>query len=665
MTINQKLTVFAASMVLLAMVIVGLVSNLVFNQMLTNSATTYLETATNSAQELLQSRQEQMQVAVSGADKLSAVAAAMKQGEPAVLNDQLAQAVQACPFLDFGVFLDCDGEVLSCMEQMEKTCGQFFAAALPQMQENGSVSAYMLLPVSGFFRQEYVQQQQWDIPLTDQSQTLGKLLVHYVGVPIMNGQKLCGYFLVGEVLNRNAYYPHEYSQQVVNSFLTISANTIRVCSNLPESEDHYLGTEIPAVVPEQSMETGNYFGAERAPIGENYFFRYQALYDLSGAPIGYVGVGIEESSYTNMLDVNRLIIFVVMLVLLPCIVLLSGTISKRIARPIALGSTVAKRISEGDFAVLEDQEFPENPKSEPEALLVSMKGMAQTLQKNRTEIENYIQTLGEMNKRLEQMVDARTLELSQTVKALEESNRAKSTFLANVSHELRTPLSSNISTAELLLDEIFGALNEKQKKYVKNIWFSSNHLLQLINDILDISKIDAGKLTINPEPLLVHDALEEALAVVKSLAYQKQLQFFISIVPEDLQLVADRRVLKQVLYNLLSNAIKFSNPQSRIWVRAAMEDAADFVCFSVKDEGIGIQEKDMERVFREFEQADNSYSRAYGGTGLGLPLSKKQIELHGGRIELRSVAGQGTEAIFWLPVHGEEARKDGEDFSRG
>lgn len=152
-----------------------------------------------------------------------------------------------------------------------------------------------------------------------------------------------GYLLVGEMLNHNDYYPEAYSQNVVHSFLTISANTTRVCSNLPESDTHYLGTEIPAVVQQAAAESGNYFGSEQAPIGGNYFFRYQALYDLSGTLVGYIGVGIEEEAYTSMLNVNRLIMLSVMLCLLPFIVLLSGVVSSRIARPITVGSAMAKR----------------------------------------------------------------------------------------------------------------------------------------------------------------------------------------------------------------------------------------------------------------------------------------------------------------------------------
>ena len=661
MTIKQKLIVFASSMVLVAMVIATLVSNVVFNNMLTNSAVRYLETASYSAQELLKARREQMHVAISWADEMEGMPTALARRDTAALEEQLRRVIQACPFLAFGMFLDAQGTVLSCMEGLRQDCGVLFQKDLEVMRQEGMAAAYALVPIDALFEESSAARERWDVRLEQQSGTLGQGLISYVGIPIYDGRQLQGYLLVGEMLNHNDYYPEAYSQNVVHSFLTISANTTRVCSNLPESDTHYLGTEIPAVVQQAAAESGNYFGSEQAPIGGNYFFRYQALYDLSGTLVGYIGVGIEEEAYTSMLNVNRLIMLSVMLCLLPFIVLLSGVVSSRIARPITVGSAMAKRIARGDFAVLDEQAIPDQPKSEPEELLQSMQTMAQTLKKNLEDIERYIQALGEMNKQLESMVDARTLELSQTVKALRESNRVKSTFLANVSHELRTPLSSNISTSELLLDEIFGTLNEKQKKYVKNIWLSSTHLLQLINDILDISKIDAGKTKVNLERLLVHDVLEEALTVVKSLAYQKQLQFMVDIVPEDLHVWADRLLLKQVFYNLLSNAIKFSDPSRRIWVSVALEKERGFVRFSIRDEGIGIEERDMERVFREFEQVDNSYSRAYGGTGLGLPLSKKQVELHGGYMELRSIIGQGTEALFWLPLRDEKEEEHGED----
>ena len=266
-----------------------------------------------------------------------------------------------------------------------------------------------------------------------------------------------------------------------------------------------------------------------------------------------------------------------------------------------------------------------------------------------------------MNSTLEQKVDARTIELQQTIEELKESNQVKSRFLANISHELKTPLTGSINASELLLDELFGTLNERQTKYVKNIWLSSNQLLLLINDILDLSKINAGKLNVNPVECFVNEVLEEAIGIVKSTTYKKSIELITSVSPDDLEVWADKKLLKQILYNLLSNAIKFSDPSRRIWVSVALEKERGFVRFSIRDEGIGIEERDMERVFREFEQVDNSYSRAYGGTGLGLPLSKKQVELHGGYMELRSIIGQGTEALFWLPLRDEKEEEHGED----
>ena len=684
MPIRQQLLVFTSSVVILAMLIVAAVSSVVFRNLLTHSAMSYLETASYSAEELLQSRREQVAAVVARDAEKEDLYLLLETGEETALTARLLEYQQLWPFIDFGVFLDADGTPLACLPEQRRDCGAVFSPYLPMLEEeDAALSGMALLPIDSLFQDGSAAAAQWQIPLEDGEGAYEQALANLVAVPVRGAAgQLCGYLLLGEIINHNTYYPTEYSQNVMNSFLTIAADNIRVCSNLPESDTHYLGTTIPEVVQSGILETGSYFGAEQAPIGENYFFRYQTLYGLSGEPVGCMAVGIEEPAYMSMIRVNQLIIFAIVLLMMPCIILLSGIISSRISRPIVASSEIARRITQEDFSVLETTAVPEHTVSEPEILLKSIQEMAVTLKRNRDDIRNYVQELNrkneralqlteeleKMNEHLERMVDARTLELSQTVKALEESNRVKSAFLANVSHELRTPLSSNISASELLLDEIFGTLNEKQKKYVKNIWLGSNHLLQLINDILDISKIDAGKTNVNLAEFPVRDVFEEALAVVKSLAYQKEIRFFVSIEPPALRVCADRLLLKQILYNLLSNAIKFSEPGKRIWLSALLDEGRQRVCFSVKDEGIGIRERDLQRVFREFEQVDNSYSREYGGTGLGLPLSQKQVELHGGKIELHSVFGQGTEAAFWLPLHPvieEKEKEHGEDSCGG
>lgn len=220
--------------------------------------------------------------------------------------------------------------------------------------------------------------------------------------------------------------------------------------------------------------------------------------------------------------------------------------------------------------------------------------------------------------------------------------------MANISHELRTPLNAIIGSSEILKDNVLGTLNAKQEKYIENIYSSSKHLLQLINDILDISKIASGKMTLNYSEFYIKDVVLQMVEHVKSYAPDKKMQIVMEFEPEDFILQADAAKIKQILYNLLSNAVKFTGQGGEISIRVYKRDAvAEFI---VLDTGIGIAEQDQQRVFVEFEQVDNSYTREYEGTGLGLPLVKKMVEMHGGYVYLKSVLGQGTEVIFTIPL---------------
>jgi signal transduction histidine kinase len=233
-----------------------------------------------------------------------------------------------------------------------------------------------------------------------------------------------------------------------------------------------------------------------------------------------------------------------------------------------------------------------------------------------------------------------------------ESSRIKSEFLANMSHELRTPLNSIIGFSEILLEKTFGDLNEKQTKYAGNIHQSGKHLLTLINDILDLSKVEAGKIELHPEVFPVNEILKECQTLVKSLASKKNLSLSVKI-EGIVTIYADPTRFKQIMYNLLSNAIKFTPEKGRVDIAALPVD--DMVQISVKDTGIGIAREDFNKAFEEFGQIDSSYSKQYAGTGLGLPLTKKLVELHGGRIWLESEVGKGSTFTFTLPNNTREA----------
>jgi PAS domain S-box-containing protein len=233
--------------------------------------------------------------------------------------------------------------------------------------------------------------------------------------------------------------------------------------------------------------------------------------------------------------------------------------------------------------------------------------------------------------------------------SLQEANRMKSEFLANMSHELRTPLNGIIGFTEFLFDEKPGPLKPKQKEYLGDVLSSARHLLQLINDVLDLAKVEAGKMDLHPETFPVHKAVEEVAAVIKGIAQKKHITVGIEIGAGLEAVTLDQHKFKQVLYNLLSNAIKFSDEGGQVGIHAGRLDS-NKLAVTVRDTGIGIKTEDINRLFTEFEQLDSGTARRFEGTGLGLALTKKIIEFQGGRISVESEPGKGSVFTVVLPV---------------
>jgi CheY-like chemotaxis protein/CHASE3 domain sensor protein len=392
------------------------------------------------------------------------------------------------------------------------------------------------------------------------------------------------------------------------------------------------------------------------------------LIRLDQVPAGYIqvasglGAGAPASVLLAPLDNDGVINGVVELGLLRPITprdidflqLVKGNIGNAID-----ASSSRQRLQE---VLAETQQLNEELQVQQEELRTAneeLEEQSRVLEESQASLENQKAELEQTNEQLAeqgQALDQKNAALSKAQRDLEErahdlerASQYKSQFLANMSHELRTPLNSSLILAKLLSENAPGNLNEEQVRFANTIYSAGNDLLNLINDILDISKVEAGKLELVPEQLSVRHVVEGMAMVFEPLAQQKKLDFHL-VVADDVaaQIVTDRQRLEQILKNLLSNALKFtSTGQITLTAHPAGRDA---VCFSVQDSGIGIRAEDQQGIFNAFQQADGTTSRKYGGTGLGLSISRDLAHLLGGAISLVSNPGEGSRFTLTLPV---------------
>jgi signal transduction histidine kinase len=254
--------------------------------------------------------------------------------------------------------------------------------------------------------------------------------------------------------------------------------------------------------------------------------------------------------------------------------------------------------------------------------------------------------------RLAAKVNNTSDELQRVQRELELASEHKSQFLANMSHELRTPLNAILGFSEVLQEQMFGELNERQLGYVEDVHEAGQHLLSLINDVLDLAKIEAGRIELELSQVAIPEVLRSAVSMHSERASRGGIELGLSTEPEEITVSADERRVRQIVFNLLSNAVKFTPPQGRIAVSAHLDDGQ--VEVAVADTGPGIPAGDLETIFEEFEQT--SEGKKAEGTGLGLPLSRKLVELHGGRLWVESQPGKGSVFRFTLPVRQEASR---------
>jgi PAS domain S-box-containing protein len=291
-----------------------------------------------------------------------------------------------------------------------------------------------------------------------------------------------------------------------------------------------------------------------------------------------------------------------------------------------------------------------NARGEPSAVVSVIHDLTQVVENERLARE-----LKELNEQLEDRIRLATLELEERnrrlewqSRELEKASRLKSEFLASMSHELRTPINAVLGYTSLMREEIYGELTDKQKNALNKINTASQHLLDLINDILDLSKIEAGKMPVYLEEVPLRQILGELAEAVEPLVREKQLEFQLTVDEGIPPLFTDRTKLKQILLNLLSNAVKFTSVGGVKLTGERINESR--IRITVEDTGIGIKEEDLEKIFEDFRQVDQSPTREYGGTGLGLSITRKLISLLNGTIEVESMYGGGSRFSIDLPI---------------
>ncbi|WP_173975372.1 sensor histidine kinase KdpD [Magnetospirillum sp. LM-5] len=241
-------------------------------------------------------------------------------------------------------------------------------------------------------------------------------------------------------------------------------------------------------------------------------------------------------------------------------------------------------------------------------------------------------------------------ELAEAKREVERSSQAKTDFLANISHELRTPLNAVIGFSQVMRNEMLGPLGSaRYREYAAGIEESGQHLLQLIDDIMDVSQIESGRVELREEQVHPSELVESVARLIRSKADSNRVLLFVQPTGDLPELMIDARRIKQVLLNLLSNAVKYTPAGGRVELRCRVAETGDFV-FEVSDPGIGIRPSDIDRVLRPLDRGESSYTRSYDGPGLGLPIARGLMELHGGSLKLDSFPNNGTQVVARLPA---------------
>lgn len=675
MSIKKKLAVFIAALIILPMSLLMIVSSFFLNGQVKTEEEKYLKSTLEIVSSDMQERRNDIQKVCQFFAEDDHIKDALQANDSGQLNSNL-QRLKRYYYknIDYALAVDKNNALLAYVSPNVRYEANSKIAALAKqaMQQKVIIQTTDIVSLEELFAINSKEYDEFSVKLEEgfagQDKYLRKALIELTIVPIMgkdNPDNTLGALIVADIANSEYYFPEYISSRATEGFLILSVEGIRVATKATEGEEitELVGTKATKGQLTDNKD-GQFFGTTYIK-GANYIFLDREIKNLEGRVVGYLSVGIDENRFVSMVTDNRRIALAVIFICLIIMLIFGHVLAENISAPIVAVTKLVKKygqkylgatpsgptVTDDESVILLEsfQEFIRNLKHAEEERIIYLK----RLEEEHTKQKQLSETLKETNDNLELLVAERTQHLQAVVTELKKLDVTKSQFLANLSHELRTPLSVIINASDVLSGNYFGKLNEKQDKYIHSISYCGNHLLQLINDLLDISKLASGKMSLKKQEFYIAGLVTEVVKNVRNLIKNKELTISVDIEPDDFPVYADSQRITQIFYNLLSNAIKFTDSGGKINVKIFRR--ADKMEVIVQDTGIGIAEEDKNRIFCEFEQVESNYDKRFGGTGLGLPIVKKLVDLHGGQIFLKSKLGEGTEIIFTIPLTDEKA----------
>ncbi len=592
--------------VILPIILITFFSTRYLEEQFSRNQNRYLRSTLAIAISEMQQRQSSIRKAAACIAQEVSTPQAVRQQDTKVLEEKLALLRKNFNKVDYAVMLDPDSRIIARSASDIRFNPESRLGELNRdvCRTGNPINANEKMPLDDLFEEGSEEFKKFTVELKQgiagEGEYMQQALCEVTMVPVMDtadSAKVIACMVLIGICNSDYYFPSYISSKATNGFLVLTVDGVHVSTKSTEGEDRsWIVGHKAGSITSSKADDGTYSGKVFLRGVPHLFIDYP-LKNYSGDIVGYISFGLPEDQFSSIVEDNRKQTMVIGLL---C------------------------------FALF--------------APLIWL--MATQLRQNQ--------------KHLELLVRRRTRDLESAVEELKQLNETKNRFLSNITHELRTPLCVIINACDFLKGGYSGTLNEKQFRYVDNASECGSHLLTLINNLLDLTRLRSGKTKADFSRFSIHNFVEVLVNEMRSFRPDSHIIMQTCFEPEDFEITADPQMLRQIIYNLLSNALKFSPPCSRILIRVQKMEESRQMRLSIADQGIGVARENLERIFKEFEQIENPMTKKWSGTGLGLPIVKKLTELHHGTVSLQSELGKGTEAILLLPLEQEEVMcKDG------